>query len=209
MTPWLVALLALANAPTEEDVRRLLVGDWCLNTEEYEGEVSADGSRWTFREGGRYVYRTHYVSEDDYRIEGNVVVLANFGRLEVLSIDEQRMTAKLYSTYLFSRNDCLPVVAEAVLKTRLNNALVVGDLETVRTLLEQGVDASGPDTRSGLRSTPLMIAVRFGGVEAVRLILSRKPDLTVENSLGETALELARRQATAEVAALIETAAHP
>jgi len=194
-------------APTAEEIERLVLGDWCLNTEEYDGEISVDGTRWTFEEDGSYTYRQAYESRGGFSVEGQELVLEDFGRMTVLLIDESRMRTRVYSTYEFTRDECLPIVASAMRLTKLNNAILRGDMAAVRQLVEGGVDVSQPDTQSGLRSTPLMVAIRDGRILFVRYLLDQKPDLEVVNAAGRTALEVAERQGDEEILALVTEAA--
>lgn len=63
-------------------------------------------------------------------------------------------------------------------KKRINiwKAAKVGDLATVSTLLDNGVDASKPQRqRKGGKKTPLQIATEMGHLEVCKLLLERAP----------------------------------
>ena len=66
-TALLLTLLS-SSASGGDGLTDKLIGEWCLNTEEYAGEISVDGSRWTFKADGTYVTKQAYVSEDKYRV---------------------------------------------------------------------------------------------------------------------------------------------
>lgn len=82
--------------------------------------------------------------------------------------------------------------------TPLHYAVSGGGTDVVRWLLEQGavIDAPAPN-----RSTPLMMAARYGASESVELLLARGADTRPRNDRGLTAADFARgagRDALAE-----------
>ena len=90
--------------------------------------------------------------------------------------------------------------------TELNNAIIKKDLATVKSLVADGVKISQPDTRSSQRSTPLMVAIKYGDLETVKYLLSLKPDLAQTNAMGETALDIAKKSDNPDLPALIQAA---
>ena len=84
--------------------------------------------------------------------------------------------------------------------------IIAKDHEAVVELVESGIDIDKPDTRSSQRSTPLMVAARFGDAKTVKYLLSKKPDLALTNDRGYTALEIARKYGNTEIEALLESA---
>ena len=71
----------------------------------------------------------------------------------------------------------------------LHYAATGPDPRIVALLLERGaiVDAESPN-----RSTPLMMAARYGKEESVKLLLARGADAKRTNDLGQTAADAAR-----------------
>jgi uncharacterized protein len=71
----------------------------------------------------------------------------------------------------------------------LHYAASGGGVDVVRWLLEQGarIDAPSPN-----RSTPLMMAARYGASESVDLLLARGADTRVRNDRGLSAADFAR-----------------
>lgn len=205
----LSALLLLSTqvpALAADTLATQVLGKWCMNTEEYAGELSVNGSLFEFLADGTYIAKMPTESKDRYTVEGNTLHLDNFGDLQVLSINKDEMKAKAYSTYHFTRNTCLPIVAEAMKLTELNNAIIKKDLATVKSLVADGVKISQPDTRSSQRSTPLMVAIKYGDLETVKYLLSLKPDLAQTNAMGETALDIAKKSDNPDLPALIQAA---
>ena len=120
--------------------------------------------------------------------------MQDFGALEVSKISENEMIAKVYSTYYFSKPRCSEETLKALKITRLNNAILLGNIVTVQGFIDEGVDVSKADLRSGLQSTPLMLAIKDNNKEIVKLILKQKPDLSVSNFIGKTALDLIKKE---------------
>ena len=75
-----------------DSLNEKIIGKWCLNTEEYDGDISVDGSIWEFKTDGTYVYTQAYVSKEPYSIEGDSIKLAGLGTMKVLSISKNEMT---------------------------------------------------------------------------------------------------------------------
>ncbi len=76
-------------------------------------------------------------------------------------------------------------------------------VEVVRLLLEHHayIDAESPN-----KTTPLMMAARYGSPEVVRLLLEEGADPTLKNEQGLTALDFAARAERKDAVALITTA---
>ena len=168
-----------------------LIGNWCLNEEKFMDDSSYSGEVWEFTTDGKYTFNK--LGEDAYKIKDDVVKLDNFGKLKVLKLTDTEMVAKVYSTYYFTKDRCSDDTLEALKLTQLNNAIIMNDLKRVKEFINQGVDVSKPDTRSGMHSTPLMIAIWQENEEAIELILKQNPDLTVTNYTGKTALDIAKK----------------
>ena len=93
--------------------------------------------------------------------------------------------------------------------TALMNATSTGNVDCIKALLEWGADKDAAAKRG--RDTALHCAARHGQLECARLLVVAGADQAKENSSGETALQLARRnlygkETCAEVAALLEPA---
>lgn len=76
--------------------------------------------------------------------------------------------------------------------TPLLLAAGTGSAGTVRLLLDAGAGVDAKDIRG---MTPLMLAVATdrGGEQVVRMLLARKPDVTIQSAAGETALDWAAK----------------
>ena len=202
----IITLLPITVFATD-DLKSKLIGNWCLNTEKYADEITVDGSKWSFKKDGTYSYKQAYVSEDKYYIKGDTIKLNNYGTMKILSINDKEMIGEIYSTYHFTRNKCLPLVRDAEQVTKLNNAIIKKDMKMVKSLVKSGVNINVPDRRSSGASTPLIIAVKFGGKEFVEYILSLKPDLNITDGQGRTAMDVAKKSKQQDIINLIENAA--
>lgn len=90
---------------------------------------------------------------------------------------------------------------------RLIEAAWRGDSVEIQRLLEGGASLHAPCRESGM--TPLILAVKEGHVNAVRLLLAAgaKPDAT--NQAGETALSVAQGAGLADVVDALKKAGAP
>jgi ankyrin repeat protein len=91
----------------------------------------------------------------------------------------------------------------------LHYAATGGHTEIIRILLEEHafIDAESPN-----RSTPLMMAAKYGSPAAVKLLLDEGADPRLRNELGMTAVDFARqsnRQDAAEMIAVAMRRAQP
>ncbi|KAJ6110513.1 hypothetical protein N7486_002748 [Penicillium sp. IBT 16267x] len=89
-------------------------------------------------------------------------------------------------------------------KTALHFAVEVKSVEMVRLLLSKGVDVDlrGPNTIIFTPQTVIHHAIWGGNVDIVRAILtegSRRPDLTINNKLGQTPFEVAEASGNSEI----------
>ncbi|MEE9326200.1 MAG: ankyrin repeat domain-containing protein [Cocleimonas sp.] len=172
-------------------IKNYLVGEWCLNKEEFQGDISMSGDMWTFTEDGKYKYGFH--SLDGYSVTDDNIKLNNMGTFKVLNINQDIMVAKIYSTYYFSKNSCSKETKEAIKITQVNNAIIQNNIEKVKAFIEEGVNISKADLRSSIQSTPLMVAIRYNNIEIIELLLKQNPDLSVTDYLGRTALDTAKK----------------
>lgn len=87
--------------------------------------------------------------------------------------------------------------------TPLHYAATGGHVDIIRLLLDNHayIDAASPNG-----STPLMMAAMYGSVESVRALLEAGADASIQNDLGLTALDFAKRGHQPDSAELI--AAH-
>lgn len=77
------------------------------------------------------------------------------------------------------------------------------NVELVKLGLELGADVNEAEMYG---NTPLMIAVRNGNIEIIKVILINKPKIGHKNNDGKTALSIARKWRHSEIATLIEEA---
>ena len=82
----------------------------------------------------------------------------------------------------------------------LHAAVVSGDSEIVRALIDAGADV---DARQQAGVTPLMGAAAGGSVELVRLLLEYGADAALQDDAGRTAADWARDRGHPETAALL------
>src|SRR5678816_2959371 len=77
------------------------------------------------------------------------------------------------------------VAGAAQSQDRLYSAIRANDLRQLKTLLDEGVNASeaGPD---GI--TPLMAAAEIGSLDAMKMLLDHRADVNAKNTSGSTAL---------------------
>ena len=86
-----------------------------------------------------------------------------------------------------------PLAARKRLETDLHRAVVGKDAGAVRRILAQPAGAasgSGVNSQSGDGSTPVHEAAKRGLCEILDLLLAHKPDLTIRDSKGSTALQV-------------------
>ena len=82
-----------------------------------------------------------------------------------------------------------PLAARKRLETDLHRAVAAKDAGAVRRILAQG-GGSGVNSQSGDGSTPVHEAAKRGLSDILELLLPHKPDLTVRDSKGSTALQV-------------------
>ncbi|TCJ88820.1 ankyrin repeat domain-containing protein [Cocleimonas flava] len=188
---------ASADTSVATNLSEKIIGNWCLNEEKFMDDSSFSGEIWEFTEDGKYTFNK--LGDDAYTVTDDTVKLDNFGTLKVLTISDTEMVAKVYSTYYFSKDRCADETLQALKLTQLNNAIIMNNLGRVEALIKEGIDVSKPDTRGGMHSTPLMVAIRQENEAAIELILKQKPDLTVTNFLGKTALDIAMKSKSIKI----------
>ena len=74
-------------------------------------------------------------------------------------------------------------------KKKLLSALVNGDIEAVKHLIDRGANTKARYFKE--KSTPFMIAASLGHIEIAQLILKHGVDINAVNNKGQTALHLA------------------
>ena len=195
----------LSSAITQAEIEKHIFGNWCANTEEYDGEVSVDGTKWTFNKDGTYVYVSNYGAVDKFAIDGDTLNISNFGKMKVLSISEKEMKGKIYSTYHFTKDKCLPIVNQGVQITKLSNLILMKKIDEVKMLVESGVDINAKDTRTSSRNTPFMSAVQHSTIEIIRFLITKNPDLNIKNEYGRNALDIAKKRNDLEIIKLLES----
>lgn len=198
--------IALARAPDTSVITNLphyIEGMWCLNQEKYEDDVSYPGEIWEFK-GGKYTFNG--LGEDPYEIKENSIKMNNFGILKVLKISETEMVAKVYSTYYFTKDRCSNDTLKAIKLSQVNNAILLNNIDEVKRLISEGVDISKANTRSMVRMTPLMLAVREENLPIIKLLLNQNPDLKIKNSSGKSVLDYAKHSNSPEIKELINNA---
>lgn len=87
--------------------------------------------------------------------------------------------------------------------TPLHYAATAGQLEVMEILLEEHafIDAESPN-----KSTPLMMAAKYGSTAAVKLLLEAGADATMRNELGLSAVDFAQQGNRRDAADLIAAA---
>ncbi|MFN3754651.1 ankyrin repeat domain-containing protein [Flavobacterium sp.] len=86
--------------------------------------------------------------------------------------------------------------------TPLCNAIVKGDLATVKKFIEYGSDVN--ESKNG--TTPLMLAARYNKVEIIKLLLENGAKLDTKDERGYTALKYAEFSKANEAIALLKQA---
>jgi ankyrin repeat protein len=81
------------------------------------------------------------------------------------------------------------------------------DLDMVRAFLDAGADLEYIDNVASYGNSPLHYATQAGELEAVRLLLARGADPTVENEQGESPRDLAARAGHAQIVEALDEAA--
>lgn len=114
------------------------------------------------------------------------VALLAFGNVAIASNLDNNPVTKVY-------------VANETLSP-LCNAVVQGDFETVKKMVEFGSDVN--EKSNGM--TPLMIASRYNRVEIVELLLKNGANINLKDSKGKTALQHAERSNAKETVAVLK-----
>lgn len=84
---------------------------------------------------------------------------------------------------------------------QLFDAIIAGDTDAVVVLLRQGADANGWDDARTV--TPIITAVGFDNIEAVRVLLVAGADPNVRDNEGDSPLRLCSQKGQLEVARLL------
>jgi len=101
-----------ADTSVATGIKTFLVGDWCLNQEEYEGDVSHSGVIWSFNKKGQYKLGQNSLAP--YSVKDDEINLTNMGTIKVLEINQHKMVGKNYSTYYFSKGNCSEKTLQAL-----------------------------------------------------------------------------------------------
>lgn len=86
--------------------------------------------------------------------------------------------------------------------TPLCNAIVKGDIATVKKFIEYGVDVN--ETFNGM--TPLMFAARYNKVEILKLLLEKGANKQAKDKKGFTALQYAQLSNAVDAVAVLKQA---
>jgi uncharacterized protein len=84
--------------------------------------------------------------------------------------------------------------------TPLCNAIMKGDIETVKKFIEYGADVD--EMSNGL--TPLMFAARYNKVEIIKLLLEKGAEKDIKDERGYTALQFAEFSKSQEAIACLK-----
>ena len=89
---------------------------------------------------------------------------------------------------------------------RLFQAAYNGSVADVQVALDAGADvnASTPDP---FRDTPLHIAVEYGDLDIVKLLITKGADVNAKDVFQQTPLQLAKTCGNADIVQVLETAA--
>lgn len=86
--------------------------------------------------------------------------------------------------------------------TPLCNAIVKGDLETVKKFIEYGTNVN--EMSNGL--TPLMLAARYNKVEIIKYLVEKGADKQIKDERGNTALKYAENSKSTEALEFLKRA---
>lgn len=86
--------------------------------------------------------------------------------------------------------------------TPLCNAIIKGDIETVKKFIEYGADVN--QTANG--TTPLMLAARYNKVEIIKLLLEKGARIETKDERGYNALKYAEISKATDAVALLKQA---
>ena len=96
----------------------------------------------------------------------------------------------------------LPTEMAAYEVTPLCNAIVKGDIETVKKFIEYGADVN--ESTNG--TTPLMLAARYNKVEILKLLLEKGAKTGAKDERGYTALQYAQLSNASDAVAILKQA---
>ena len=85
----------------------------------------------------------------------------------------------------------------------LFDAIAEGNQETVRSLIQDGVDIN---TRDLVGWTPLMVAAAQGSISTVQILIEAGADINAKTREGQTALNIAAQSANTFTLALLRDA---
>ena len=91
----------------------------------------------------------------------------------------------------------------ALQQTAFCNAAALGDIASVKDFIDRGIELDRLDSRATRPKTALIMAINFGRVEIVKLLLARGASKQVRDSEGKTALDYAKQTKHPELLALL------
>ena len=86
--------------------------------------------------------------------------------------------------------------------TPIGNAIIKGDIETVKKFIEYGVNVN--EYFNGI--TPLMLAARSNKVDIVKLLLEKGADASLKDQRGYTAAKYAEMSKAVDTLAILQKA---
>ena len=86
--------------------------------------------------------------------------------------------------------------------TPIGNAIIKGDIETVKKFIEYGVNVN--EYFNGM--TPLMLAARSNQVDIVKLLLEKGADASLKDQRGNTAAKYAEMSKAVDTLAILQKA---
>lgn len=129
---------------------------------------------------------------------------------DVNAVDRAGMTPLIWACNLGTNGDVVKLLLNYKPEVNLTNrfgetalvaAVANGNADAVKALLDAGADVNLGNNFGG--GSIMHAAVTACPIETIELLLSKKPDLTVQDGEGDTALDLALQDGRDDVAALL------
>ena len=142
-------------------------------------------------------------SVEEYRVVG---LLLQVPDLKINARAKNGDTALMVASFLGNADAVRKIIARGAEVnqpgwTALHYAAANGSVEVIALLLEHHAYI---DTESPNKTTPLMMATRFGKLDAVRLLIAEGADMTLKNDLGMTALDFAKESQHGDLTELLQ-----